>query len=162
MTSQEKLKRRVFSSMIKAYHLVLSGCDGCTGPLHEALRALGIQVVSTPRQADLLIVSGVLTGGLAPVLKDIFATMPRPYFVVRVGKCMGDLNSEFENPAVNYAIHETLEKYLPIQETIEGCPPLAVDIERKLARFIEDLEISPELEDALEDALDKGVFKAEE
>jgi len=76
----------------------------------EALRA-------SPRQADLLILSGRISIKMAPVVRRIYEQMLEPKWVIAMGACsssMGVFN--------NYAIVPA-DKFMPVDVHVPGCPP---------------------------------------
>ncbi len=77
----------------------------------EAFRA-------TPRQSDLLIVSGRVSKKMAPVLQRLYEQMPDPKWVIAMGDCASS-GGLFNN----YAIVQGVDKFLPVDLYIPGCPP---------------------------------------
>ena len=73
---------------------------------------------ASPRQADLMIVSGRVSQKMAPVLKTIFDQMPEPKWVISMGACAscGGIFS-------NYAIVQALDRVVPVDVYVPGCPP---------------------------------------
>lgn len=83
------------------------------------LARLGAEVFrSTPRQADLLIVSGRLSNKMVPVIRQIYAQMPEPKWVVAMGACASS-GGIFDN----YAIVQGVDEVLPVDIYVPGCPP---------------------------------------
>ncbi len=72
----------------------------------------------SPRQADLMIVSGRVSQKMAPVLKEIYDQMPDPKWVIAMGDCAacgGIFN--------NYAVIQGVDKIVPVDVYVPGCPP---------------------------------------
>jgi len=77
----------------------------------EAFRA-------TPRQSDLLIVSGRVSKKMAPVLRQLYDQMPDPKWVIAMGDCASS-GGVFNN----YAVLQGVDKIMPVDLYIPGCPP---------------------------------------
>ncbi len=73
----------------------------------------------TPRQSDVMIVSGTVTYKMAPVLERLYSQMPEPKFVVAMGACSISGGPYFEYPHVVPGV-DTL---VPVDIYIPGCPP---------------------------------------
>lgn len=154
-----KAKNAIFTRNLSWHHLVLADCGGgCHARLVAAMERLRLPMVNQPHVADLIFVSGVVTGSIVQNLKDVFKGIPKPFFTVRVGTCMGPLNKEFEDPAKNYAVHDKLAKFLPFDLVIEGCPPSSDEIFDKVETLVTYMDVTPEISVSLDKKLDKGVF----
>jgi Ni,Fe-hydrogenase III small subunit len=128
-------------------HLDAGSCNGCDweiqallGPVYDIQR-LGIDVVASPRHADMLLVTGSVTRHLERAVRVTYEAMPRPGLVVAVGACAcggGVLQG-------TYCTAGGVDNVLPVDVFIPGCPPrpqalihgllLALDrLEQKLHR----------------------------
>jgi NADH-quinone oxidoreductase subunit B len=73
---------------------------------------------ASPRQADLMIVAGRLSVKMAPVLRRIYDQMPEPKWVLSMGAC-ASCGGVFNN----YAIVQGVDKVVPVDVYVPGCPP---------------------------------------
>jgi len=77
----------------------------------EAFRA-------TPRQADLLILSGRVSIKMAPVVRRVYDQMLEPKWVMAMGAC-----SSSGGMFANYAVVQGADKFMPVDIHVPGCPP---------------------------------------
>jgi NADH-quinone oxidoreductase subunit B len=77
----------------------------------EALRA-------SPRQADLIILSGRVSIKMAPVIRRLYDQMLEPKWVIAMGAC-----SSSGGVFNNYAVVQGADKFLPVDVHVPGCPP---------------------------------------
>jgi NADH-quinone oxidoreductase subunit B len=73
---------------------------------------------ASPRQADLLIVSGRVSQKMAPVLQHIYEQMLEPKWVIAMGDC-ASCGGVFNN----YALVQGVDKLVPVDVYVAGCPP---------------------------------------
>ncbi len=73
---------------------------------------------ASPRQADMLILSGRVAIKMVPVIRRIYDQMLEPKWVLSMGAC-----SSSGGMFANYAIVQGADKFLPVDIHIPGCPP---------------------------------------
>ncbi len=73
---------------------------------------------ASPRQSDVMIVAGRVSQKMAPVLKTVYDQMLEPKWVVAMGDCAscGGIYN-------NYAIIQGVDKIVPVDVYVAGCPP---------------------------------------
>src|SRR5208337_421450 len=72
----------------------------------------------SPRQSDLMIVSGTVTLKMAQVVQRIYEQMPEPKWVISMGAC-----SSVGGPFNTYAVLQGVDKVVPVDVYMIGCPP---------------------------------------
>jgi NADH-quinone oxidoreductase subunit B len=73
---------------------------------------------ASPRQSDLMIVSGRVSQKMAPVLRQLYDQMPEPKWVIAMGDC-ASCGGVFNN----YAILQGVDRVVPVDVYVPGCPP---------------------------------------
>lgn len=103
-------------------------------PRYDAAR-FGAEVFrASPRQADLLIVSGRLSHKMVPVIRQIYAQMPEPKWVVAMGACASS-GGIFDN----YAIVQGVDQVIPVDVYVPGCPPTPDAVLHAVLRLQEEI-----------------------
>ena len=106
------------------YLLFATACCGIElmqagGPRYDVDR-LGMIPRATPRQADLMIVAGTITHKMAGVVRTLYEQMTEPRWVVSMGSCA---NSGGPFSKWSYSVLNGVDKYVPVDVYIPGCPP---------------------------------------
>jgi Ni,Fe-hydrogenase III small subunit len=106
-------------------HVDAGSCNGCehelgavTNPFHD-LQRFGLDIVASPRHADVLVVTGPVTTRMARALRVAYDAMPEPRLVAALGDCALGCNVLGDEAELAGA----LEDLLPVDIRIPGCPP---------------------------------------
>jgi len=122
LSSVEKLAGWARSSSLWPAMFGLACCGieamNTAGPRHDMARFGMEKAGATPRQADLMIVSGRVSQKMAPVLRQVYDQMPDPKWVISMGVCASS-GGMFNN----YAIVQGVDHIVPVDIYLPGCPP---------------------------------------
>jgi len=113
-------------------------CNGCEmeinalGNPYYNIGGLGIKFVASPRHADMLLVTGPVSRNMEMALRRTYEATPEPKLVVAVGDCAcnGGIFGE------SYATCGRVDKVIPVDVTVPGCPPEPVEILRGILQAV--------------------------
>ncbi|MDA0163742.1 hypothetical protein OM076_25960 [Solirubrobacter ginsenosidimutans] len=120
-------------------HVDAGSCNGCEhelgaagNPLYDLPR-FGLDIVASPRHADILLVTGPVTTRMAGPLRAAYEAMPEPRLVAALGDCALGCNV-LGDPA---ELVGSLDAVLPVDIRIAGCPPTPAAIAEQLLAWLD-------------------------
>jgi Ni,Fe-hydrogenase III small subunit len=115
----------LLAGSVQVRHVDAGSCNGCEieiaaafGPVHDAER-YGARLVASPRHADVVLVTGVVTRNMEQPLRRTVEATPRPRLVVAMGDCARDCGAF----AGGYGVVGAVRDVVDVDLEIPGCPP---------------------------------------
>ncbi len=92
----------------------------CTAASRFDLARFGMEIMRpSPRQVDLMIVSGTVTKKMVPQIVRLYNQMPEPKYVLAMGACASG-GGPFKE---GYNVVSGIDQFLPVDVYVPGCPP---------------------------------------
>ena len=116
---------RTLGRALTIRHVDAGSCNACELEAHALMNpyynieGLGIKFVASPRHADALLVTGPVSKHMAIALWRTYQATPDPKLVIAAGECACGRGIFGES----YATMGAVDKVLPIDVAIPGCPP---------------------------------------
>jgi Ni,Fe-hydrogenase III small subunit len=134
---EEAIKRR-FRGSLAIRQVDAGSCNGCELEIHAInnvfynCERFGIHFTASPRFADMLLVTGPVSHNMEIALKRTYNATPPPKLVVAVGDCgcTGGIFGE------SYASLGGIDKVIPVDAYIPGCPPTPVALLQGILKAI--------------------------
>lgn len=130
-----KDKARPFRRSLAIREVDTGSCNACEmemnalmNPVYDAER-FGLHIAASPRHADALVVTGPVTVNMERALKDVYKQTPDPKLVIALGDCAINCGL-FKG---SYAVTGPVERHIPVDLRIPGCPPRPAEILKALA-----------------------------
>jgi Ni,Fe-hydrogenase III small subunit len=131
--------RRLFGRSLTIREVDAGSCNGCELEIHALnnsvydVERFGLRFAASPRHADVLLVTGPVTRNMKVALERTYAATPDPKWVVAAGDC-GCGCGVFEG---SYAVIGAVDKVIPVDLHIRGCPPRPIDLLRGLIALVD-------------------------
>jgi Ni,Fe-hydrogenase III small subunit len=133
--------RKLFGRSLHIREVDAGSCNGCeleisalSNPYYDMER-FGLHFVASPRHADCLLVTGPVTRNMAEPLKRTYLTTPDPKIVIAIGDCAINCGV-FKD---SYAVIGSVDKVIPVNVFVPGCPPEPADILRGILHALDRL-----------------------
>ncbi|MHB1500888.1 MAG: NADH-quinone oxidoreductase subunit B family protein [Candidatus Dormibacteria bacterium] len=116
---------RLFRHSLHIRHVDAGSCNGCESELqmlgspYVDLHRLGLFFTPTPRHADALLVTGVVTANMEAPLLETYRAIPEPKLVIAAGACAVSGGVFAQGPTTK----GPLDRLLPVDTYVPGCPP---------------------------------------
>lgn len=102
------------------------------------LERFGVITRASPRQSDVMIVSGTVTAKMAERIKRLYSQMPEPKWVIAMGSCA--ISGDFYRNV--YSVVPGVDRVIPVDVYVPGCPPTPeglIEGVKKLQKLIEEV-----------------------
>ena len=124
------------------FHMSTGSCNNCDIEILDCLtprfdiERFGMVLVGSIKQADVLLVTGAVTRKCIPRIKHVYEQMPKPGFVVAIGECALSRGMYMHS----YNCPMPLDKVIPVDVYIPGCPPKPESIIAGIVKLIEKIK----------------------
>src|SRR5262245_23658137 len=135
----EERTRRLYGRSLTIREVDAGSCNGCELEIHALNNAIydverfGIRFVASPRHADVLLVTGPVSHNMKVALERTYAATPAPTYVVAVGDCAAGCGVF----AGSYAVVGSVDKVIPVDLHIRGCPPRPIELLKGLVALLD-------------------------
>ncbi|MFH1458409.1 MAG: NADH-quinone oxidoreductase subunit B family protein [Candidatus Omnitrophota bacterium] len=134
-------KLKALTKSIWVFHVSAGSCNNCDIEILDCLtprfdvERLGILLIGSVRHADAILITGAMNKKSVPRMKKIYEQAPKPCVVVAVGQCA--LSQHMFRDS--YSMQGPLDKILPVDLYIPGCPPKPEAIISGIVKLVKKL-----------------------
>ena len=135
-------KTNALTKSLFVFHAACSPCNNCDIEILDLLtprfdiERLGMQLVGSPRHADVLLVTGAVNKKVVSRIKRLYEQTPKPCLVVAMGGCACS-EIIFRD---SYNTCGPLDRIIPVDIYIPGCPPRPEAMIAGLTKLITKLQ----------------------
>jgi membrane-bound hydrogenase subunit mbhJ len=133
-------KAKPFRRSLTIREVDTGSCNACememnalANPVYDVER-FGLHVAASPRHADALVATGPVTVNMERALKDAYKATPDPKIVIALGDCAINCGI-FKG---SYAVTGPVDRHVPVDVRIPGCPPRPAEILKALEELRQD------------------------
>jgi len=132
---------RRFAGSLAIRQVDAGSCNACELEIHALnnvyydIERFGVHFVASPRHADMLLVTGPVTRNMELPLRKTWEATPDPKLVVAVGDCARTCGVF----AGSYAVVGGVDRVVPVDRFVPGCPPEPADILRGILEALDRL-----------------------
>jgi len=83
------------------------------------MERFGCKLVSSPKHADVVLITGALTKQMLPRVKRVLSQVPEPKKIVAVGTCAKSKGVFFDSPSLSKGVMSEIK----VDVFVPGCPP---------------------------------------
>ncbi len=133
--------KKALTKSIWIFHISAGSCNNCDIEIFDCftprfdVERFGIQLAGSVRHADALLITGVINKKTIPIVKKIYAQAPKPCVVMACGICASSQHMF----RFSYNVRSPLDKILPVDVYIPGCPPKPKTIIAGILKLIDKI-----------------------
>jgi Ni,Fe-hydrogenase III small subunit len=137
VSPEAREKTTLFKQSLAIREVDTGSCNACEMEMNALMNSVydaerfGIHIAASPRHADALVVTGPVTVNMERAVKDVHKHMPDPKIVIALGDCAMNCGM-FKG---SYAVTGPVERHIPVDVRIPGCPPRPAEILEVLAEL---------------------------